>query len=197
MKSRKELFDYWESPNDGVNSLETYVLERTRQRTISLMNLVRELKIPHNSKILELGCGVGRNLAGLRTIGYTNLWGIDISEKAIDFCKKYFFNLNAYLRVGSIEKLIVSIPDNCFELVFTMAILEHIHPSSEWIFKEIARITKYLITIEDEFIKSPRHFPRSYGDIFTELEMTQIGKPFIKGLSGNFEGRVFKNESRI
>lgn len=197
MKSRKEIFDYWKNPNDGLNSPETFIRERTRQRTISLTNLVRKIKTPRDSKILELGCGVGRNLAGLRIIGYTNLWGIDINKKAIDFCKRYFPNLNAYLRVGPIEKLIINIPDNCFELVFTMAVLEHIHPISEWIFKEITRITKYLITIEDEHSKSPRHFPRNYEKIFTKFGMKQISKPHIKGLSGNFKGRVFKNESRI
>ena len=194
MKTKNEIHFYWKNPNDGVNSPESYLSKRANQRTKSLVNLVKYLPIHKKDKILELGCNVGRNLEALRRANYTNTFGIDINVKAIDLGEKCFPELRG-LYYGSIEEWIIELKDNDFELVFTMAVLEHIHPSSEWIFKEIARITKYLITIEDEHSESWRHFPRNYKEIFVGLGMAQIKMTKIKGLSNAFVGRVFKNES--
>ena len=70
---------------------------------------------------------------------------------------------------------IVEFDDSHFDVVYTMAVLMHIHPDSEFIFKEITRITKdRLIVIEDEKCISPRHFPRNYKSVFENLGMRQI-----------------------
>jgi hypothetical protein len=50
-----------------------------------------------------------------------------------------------------VEDVVKSFGDRTFDLVFTMAVLEHIHTTSEWVFEEIVRITnRYVVTIEDE-----------------------------------------------
>lgn len=83
-----------------------------------------------------------------------------------------------------------------FDLVFTMAVLEHIHNDSEWIFPEISKITKnYLITIEDEKTLSSRHFLRNYQNIFEKLGMKQIFRDDCKEMlnwKGKFFARVFQ-----
>ena len=57
--------------------------------------------------------------------------------------------MNPTIDQGTIEDRIKDM-ERC-DLVFTMAVLEHIHLDSEWVFSEMARIAKkYLITIEDE-----------------------------------------------
>jgi|GEM_PF-2464290 hypothetical protein len=84
-----------------------------------------------------------------------------------------------------------------FDLVYTMAVLEHIHDESEFIFSHITRITrKILITIEDEGGISWRHFPRNYKKIFENLGMKQIEeinfkKTRVPGIKKEFFGRVF------
>ena len=75
----------------------------------------------------------------------------------------------------AIEDVIKGFKDDAFDVVFTMAILQHIHPKSEWIFSEIVRITKsFLIIREAEGYISWRHFPRNYKKIFERLGMKQI-----------------------
>lgn len=73
------------------------------------------------------------------------------------------------------EEGLPSMQINSYDLVFTMAVLEHLHKDSEYVFKDIARIAKqYLLTIEDESGISKRHFPRNYQAIFEPLGLKQI-----------------------
>lgn len=99
-----------------------------------------------------------------------------------------------------IEDSIHNFEYNSFDLVFTMAVLEHIHTDSEFIFPHIVRITKkILVTIEDEKGISRRHFPRNYKKVFESLMMRQIEeiscrKIQVCGLNRNFVARIFKKE---
>jgi len=151
-----------------------------------------------NIKILEIGSNVGRNLNLLLKEGFNNLTGVEINPIAIEYMEKYFPELNERIDIyqSSIENCIKLFSDNQFDLVFTMAVLEHIHPDSEWIFKEIVRITKGLITIEDECNQNQRVFKRNYFDIFNKLGMEEIVERNLEDLYDNdFDGfmcRVFK-----
>ena len=44
--------------------------------------------ISKDSKILDLGCGIGRTTFGLYNIGFKKIIGLDISQKMIDICKE-------------------------------------------------------------------------------------------------------------
>ena len=98
------------------------------------------------------------------------------------------------------EDIIGKFEDNEFDIVFTMAVLEHIHTDSEWIFTEMARITKtHLITIEDERGISWRHFPRDYKKVFEQLGLVQIEEidcSKIDRLGDGVYARVFQKTSR-
>ena len=100
---------------------------------------------------------------------------------------------------GLIEDLIGTFSDNEFDIIFTMAVLEHIHTDSEWIFSEMARIVnEIIITIEDEHEVSWRHFPRKYKEIFESLGMKQVEQINCSaevGLNNNFVARVFRKNS--
>ena len=194
MKSRKKIHAYWRNPDEGINSPKDYLRERTRQRTITLVKIIERLPITTDARILEIGCNVGRNLEGLRIAGYSDLYGIDINKEAIALMRKEFPKLSVSLVVAPVEEKIREISDNYFDLVFTMAVLQHLHPKSKFVFAEMARITKYLITVEDEHSRSWRHKPRDYGRVFSKLGMVQIGKGAIKGLSSKFVGRAFRKE---
>lgn len=45
-----------------------------------------------NSKILDIGCGMGQFLLLLKNKGYKNFQGIDLSKEQIDFCKTIGIN---------------------------------------------------------------------------------------------------------
>ena len=57
-----------------------------------------------------------------------------------------------------------------------MAVLVYIHPSSDWIFAEMANRVKTLILVEAEESASWRHFSRKYHKIFIRLGMHQKAK---------------------
>jgi len=138
---------------------------------------VLEKYASRDARILEPGCNVGRNLNYLFKCGFTNLEGIELSKDALELLKKSYPEMARHITIHdrSIEEIITSFKDNAFDIVYTMAVLQHIHPASEWVFSEIVRITNsFLITMEGEDYVSWRHFPRNYKKIFESLGMKQV-----------------------
>jgi len=80
------------------------------------------------------------------------LEGVEISKKAVQLLKQTHPEMGRHIRIynASIEEIIRDFKDCQFDVVFTMGLLMLIHTDSEWIFPEMARITKCLITVEDE-----------------------------------------------
>ncbi len=197
--SRDELHTYWQTPSDAGNAAIAYI-ESGHERSAFLVELVKR-HLPIDSKILEIGCNAGRNLDHLHREGYTNLAAIEISQAAIDLFRSTYPSAAqaTEIHVDAVENAVRDFTDGQFDLVFTMAVLEHVHKTSEWVFPEIARITgRLLITIEDERTHSWRHFPRNYGTIFGALGMVQveqIAKP--PDLPGGFVARVFSHEGHL
>jgi hypothetical protein len=108
--------------------------------------------------------------------------------------KQNFPDMQVITYEGSIEDRIKELEE--YDLVFTMAMLEHIHSDSEWVFSEMARKAKrYLITIEGEKKnESELHFPRNYKNIFEGLGLQQVYEKHLsqkEGLNTKFYARVF------
>jgi SAM-dependent methyltransferase len=154
-----------------------------------------------DARILEIGCNAGRNLSYLQRAGYENLTGIEISQQAVDLMRERFPEVarRARILVGPVEQHIRAFADGEFDLVFTVAVLEHIHTESEWIFADMARVTRtHLITLEDEAERSWRHFPRDYQRVFAPLGLAQLESFTCSiethGLNRNFRGRMFRKK---
>jgi len=199
-KTRKELHLYWKDPRDKDNSAALY-LKEGGLRSKFLVKLIKKHTTSFQNSVLEIGCNVGRNLNYLSHAGYKKLSGIEISTEAVKLMKKSYPVLckSAKIYNSPVERIIKKLGDSQFDIVFSMAVLQHIHRDSEWIFREMARITKqYIITIEDEHGLTWRHFPRNYKTIFGKLNVVQVEQmncKHIKGLSKNFMARVFKKRT--
>ena len=198
-KDIQQIHEYWKNPSEN-NLPEKYSNPKGGIiRSKMLVRLIREnTDITNTSSIMELGCNVGRNLNLLMEEDFQNIHGLEINKKAIEQMQEIYPKLgtHANITINSLENAIKEYPKNHFDLVFTMAVLEHIHKDSEWVFTEIKRITKkYLITIEDERTISDRHFPRNYEDIFERLDMKQIfcyDCNEMPNWKGKFYARIFK-----
>lgn len=192
-KSRDELQNYWKHP-DAMNEATGYF--QGRERSEFLVSLVRRYLKP-DASVIELGCNVGRNLHYLWQAGYRNLSGIEINDDAIKKMKEGYPDMKPTVYQGTIEDRIKELKE--YDLVFTMAVLEHIHRDSESVFSEIARLAKkYLITIEDEKNVSERHFPRNYKNIFEGLGLRQIYEKHLsqkEGLNAKFYARIFSSNT--
>jgi SAM-dependent methyltransferase len=171
--SREALHDFWRNP-DRPNVPEEYLAPTERSRF--LLDLIGPHLTP-SSRVLEIGCNVGRNLAHLHEAGYRDLTGIEINGDAVALLRSSYPELaaTATLIVSPVEDAIKAFDDDSFDLIYTMAVLEHIHPDSEWIFAEMVRVARsFVVTIEDEQGVSHHHTPRDYGQVFGSLGARQI-----------------------
>ena len=194
VESREQLHAYWRGPDDAPNRPDEYAEHVERSQF-----LIEWLR-PYASTadpILEIGTNVGRNLEYLRQAGFTHLDGIEISSNAVDAMRVRYPDLAATATIHNapVEDVIRTFADGAFEVVFTMAVLEHIHPDSEWIFAEMVRICHgVIVTIEDEQGRSPHHTPRNYRSVFEGLGMVQLAEQDcseVMGIGG-FVARTFR-----
>ncbi|MBU0569233.1 class I SAM-dependent methyltransferase [Patescibacteria group bacterium] len=85
------------------------------------------------NKILDVGCGTGKNIESLQNFG--EVWGIDYSPEAIKFCKKRGLKK---IKLGKAEK--TAFPKNSFHLITLLDVLEHVDDKKTLI--EVKRILK-------------------------------------------------------
>jgi SAM-dependent methyltransferase len=195
--SLEEIHRYWKNP-DSDNDPHEYAMQH-QARSKFLVKLLRRY-VPLEGSVLEVGCNTGRNLNAALHAGYRNLKGIEINSDAAELMKKYFPELAkvADIRVGPIEQLVRSVEN--VECVFTMAVLVHIHPSSDWVFPELAKRAATVITIELETGFGGRWFPRNYKEVFEGAGMRQVeeidcGKvPEVVDELANCTVRVFQHK---
>ena len=190
--------EYWQDPpKEDHNSPMDYFEFTGWIRSGHLAQYISQIQISPQARILEVGSGVGRNLAVLKFAGYHNVSGIELNENSIETMRLMLPVLSHNIvHQGPVEDIIYKLETDAFDLVFTMAVLEHLPPESNHVFKEMVRITKkYLLTIEDERGISPRHFPRNYKKVFSKLGLKQVAQEKNPpGLSRNFILRLFVKE---
>ena len=99
-------------------------------------------QLDRTKNILELGCNVGLNLVMLRNLGFQNLTGVELNEKAFRIAKEQNPKFTFYN--DSIENFVPK-GDN-YDLVFTSGVLIHINPLAlNDIIKKILNLTKEYI----------------------------------------------------
>lgn len=179
--SRKQCQEYFKNMTNNSSLGNRPIDYATKDiKIIDLLNSVIEKYIEKDSTILELGSNCGANLNGLSKIGYTNLSGIEINQNAIDEMRTSFPGLKANVTCSELESALPKIKDNSFDLVFSMAVLLHIHPSSHSIFKDMVRISRgYICVIESERFFDNHIFPRNYKKVFEGLGCKQIMKKIV------------------
>ncbi|MHA2028369.1 MAG: class I SAM-dependent methyltransferase [Candidatus Kariarchaeaceae archaeon] len=104
------------------------------RREIILKFLAKEKK---SSNILEIGCSGGLLYSLLVNNGFNSLTGIDISENAINLCKKRGLT-NTYVMNGANTEF----EDDKFDIIIASDVLEHIHDDKSAIY-EWKRILKH------------------------------------------------------
>jgi pseudaminic acid biosynthesis-associated methylase len=81
--------------------------------------------IDRDARILEVGCNAGTQLLLLQQMGFTNLYGIEIQDYALEKAKVRV--PEATLIKGS--AMAIPYADRFFDLVFTSGVLIHIRPA--------------------------------------------------------------------
>jgi len=192
MKTHNELMDYWRSPPDE-NTPNRYVdNSRNQKRSQFLYDVFQEIGVSPKHTILEMGCNMGRNLNVLWHEGYRKLYGIEINPDAYFLMKEKYPDMAAKIRIDSIESAIKTF--RTVHVIFSMAVLMHLHPDSNWVFEEmVKRAKRWIITIEDENHQGHILTNRNYREIFTGLGMKCVMSYYaVPGANTSYICRVFE-----
>ena len=98
------------------------------------------LEVSKDLKILEFGCGYGRICRELVSFGYTNVYGVDTSQRMILRGKREHPDLSLQHMTGNH----IPYPDNHFDAVVSCAVFTCIVPKEQRAFyiKELYRVLK-------------------------------------------------------
>lgn len=125
MTMEKYLYD------DLYNLEEKHWWHISKRRNIQ--NLIIKYNHSRNPKILDVGCGTGKNIEELLKLG--QIWGLDNSKKAIEYCKKRGLK---NLKLGNAQK--THFNPGSFDVITLLDILEHTDDNKTLI--EMKRILK-------------------------------------------------------
>jgi len=95
-----------------------------------------------NIRILEIGCGQGANLWFIAKEGF-DVYGIDISQLAIQKTSRYLANLNLNANLKVVDMKNTNYPDAFFDVIFDCAAIQHSSfTDHKVIYDEIFRLLK-------------------------------------------------------
>ncbi|MFL2693670.1 MAG: bifunctional 2-polyprenyl-6-hydroxyphenol methylase/3-demethylubiquinol 3-O-methyltransferase UbiG [Gammaproteobacteria bacterium] len=123
------------------------------------VGFIKDRSILEGKKILDVGCGGGILAEALSELG-ANVTGIDASENTIGVAKSHSKSINSNVRFiqNTIEEFIASNPDEKFDVITCLEMLEHV-PSPGEIIKNCSDILK---KDGDIFFSTINRNPRSY-----------------------------------
>lgn len=158
-----------------------------------------------DAAILELGSSAGRHLSELYEHGYRDLTGIEINEDALDVMRETYPALaeGGTFHFDAIESVVPRFEDDQFDAVYSVETLQHIHPDHEWVFAEVARVSRdLLVTVEVEGAAGGPAvnyvddgvllYYRDWHAIFTELGFDEVESASL----GRDTLRVFRSSNR-
>lgn len=203
MWSPQHCQEFWANIERGedANAPNGYAAKSTE--IVDLLHEFWRPEVASTDAIMEIGCNAGANLAGLHTLGYADLSGVEINPHAIAEMRQAFPELarDAVIHQGRVEEVLPTLPADSLDVVFAMAVLHHIHPASRWIFAEMVRIARrHVCVLEPERIVSHYVFCRDYGRVFEglgcrQLRAVEIGRSGFPRVSSDYHGytaRLFR-----
>lgn len=90
-----------------------------RGRRAVIWSLLRHAEPRRPARVLDAGCGTGRNMAEFAGLG--DVAGIDPSQSAVDFCRRRGLT---NVHQATVEHL--PFGDSSFDLIFALDVLEHL-----------------------------------------------------------------------
>ena len=106
-------------------------------------------------RILEVGCNVGNQLRMLQSMGYKNLYGVEIQDYAVEKAKELTTGINIIKGSG----MDIPFKDGYFDMVFTSGVLIHICPN------DITKVLSEIYRCSGKYIWGLEY----YADEYTEI----------------------------
>ncbi len=129
---------YTDRNMSSLNETDQFYIDNYGISRTMLNKEFLEDEIGKNSKILEVGCNIGIQLLLLQRMNYTDLWGIELQDCAVDIGRKRANRINI-VKASAFD---IPFKENYFDLVFTSGLLIHISPDNiRKVLDEIYRCT--------------------------------------------------------
>ena len=198
LMTRRECQEFWK----GMSNDEPFSGNHPEAYASKPQDIVRFLHefwkpyVGYEDSILELGCNCGANLYGLNRLGYQHLNGIEINEHAVSHMAHAFPDLakRAVISLGSVEEMLPKAETRSIDVIFSMAVLLHVHPTSNSVFDEMVRVArKYICVIEAEVANCSYVFARNYKRVFqrrgwSEIKSVLLTKDAFPDMDSNYYG---------
>lgn len=154
----------------------------------------RTIPSDRSIKLLDLGCGYGRLLFGLKSMGYVNCTGVDGSESQLAVARQ--LGLESLI-LSDIETFLRATPNQSFDIVTAIDLLEHLDKSELiaildqiWrILRPSGRLVIHVPNAEGVFGNRIR-----YDDLTHELAFTKVSLRQVLCACGYSEFRCFEDE---
>jgi len=121
--------------NDKVGDRPGSNNKFTFERYNNIFKLI-EPHIKFSSKVLDIGCAMGGFLNYIKTKGVNKLYGIDLTQKYIDYANQ---NNSYTIKLGNAES--IPFENNLFDILVIDQVLEHV-ANPQKVFKEAKRVLK-------------------------------------------------------
>jgi ubiquinone/menaquinone biosynthesis C-methylase UbiE len=99
-----------------------------------VVNLLQKYVKNKNNLILDAGCGTGAGMLYLQEFG--KVYGVDLSQKAVNYCKKRGITR---VKLGDVSNL--PYKDNFFDIICLMDVIEHVS-NDKLVIREMHRVLK-------------------------------------------------------
>ena len=124
--------DFWDN-HWGKFELEKIYPNKYTKRDYVVKTTTKYL--PQKAKIIEGGCGIGKQVFKLQKAGYEVI-GVDYAKKTIEFVNENKPEL--YIQLGDVTKL--EFEDNYFDAYWSFGVIEHFFDGYDMIRKEMLRV---------------------------------------------------------
>lgn len=159
-----ETYKNWEEQWQQFQGLNFFGKILAKSERKIMKKIFKRIRLPSDSKLIDIGCGTGKNLIFLRN-EYENSIGIDISKTGLRICEKA--NLKMDKDIFNMNATDIKYESKSFNLVFSDGLLEHFKDFTPFV-KEMCRISnKYILLFQ------PNHFSL-YGRLMSFLKRRTI-----------------------
>ena len=163
--------------------LSNYGLTRRSMNELFLSEVNKDIKI------LEVGCNVGNQLVLLKQMGFTNLYGIEISDNALEIAKGR--EEASGIHFGAGNALDIPFENEFFDMVFTSGVLIHISP------RDIKKAVCEVYRCSSRYIWGFEYFAEDYQEIIYRGHKDLLWKAdFVRIYAENFKDLMLVKEKR-
>ncbi len=187
MDSSQEKFDQYYHYCNSYAEAEAlrYVDSANNPRFFQIVNELIEL-VPKDAAIVDIGFGGGELLLDLKKQGFTNLFGLDPSERSVDHLRR--------MGINGIQASLFDNLDMKFDVVVSTAVVEHIFDLNTYVKKLKAYVNEGgYIVIDAPAVEGFSISRAPFADSFNQEHINYFSCISLDNLMGKY-GLVRQND---